>query len=277
MLLLLTVWCTSSTAATCDASGNCGATASHAADRNVGGGTVEQQANVFHYIHSPIEGGDLRRLLEAGVDPDAYRGDLTGATALGWAAQHGYAPVVALLLEFGADIDAKDRDGRTALMASLNGHTAVMEALLSAGADTDVADKDMLTALMSAAFWGLTAPVKALLGAGADTDAVDQEGRTALMLAADRGHLGIMQQLLATGCDLEHKSHRGNTALHLSRAQGFTAGEQALLAAGAVDEGTFNANARVSNEIRVIDKGAGFSEAQLAALSAKINAKSPES
>jgi len=34
-------------------------------------------------IHAP-DLAELRRLLEAGVDPDGHRGELTGATALGW-------------------------------------------------------------------------------------------------------------------------------------------------------------------------------------------------
>jgi Ankyrin repeats (many copies) len=56
-----------------------------------------------------------------GPNPRGYpklptlRRTLFGRTALHWAAQEGHRAVVELLLEKGADVEARDNDGRTAL------------------------------------------------------------------------------------------------------------------------------------------------------------------
>ena len=57
---------------------------------------------------------DVQALLGKGANPNAKESD--GWTALMWAAARGQLEVVLLLLENGAEIDAKDNDGYTALM-----------------------------------------------------------------------------------------------------------------------------------------------------------------
>ena len=61
--------------------------------------------------------------------------------------------VVSALLRAGANVDAKDKKGRTALMyaAAMNPNPKVAAALLDAGADVDERNKDGSTALMAAA------------------------------------------------------------------------------------------------------------------------------
>jgi uncharacterized protein len=94
----------------------------------------------------------VRRLLDAGVDAKArYGNDLT---ALMWAAGHddgvgaGAAVEVAeLLLERGAEIDAADNRGRTALMmAAERGDTAMAATLIAHGASRALRDKSGKTA-----------------------------------------------------------------------------------------------------------------------------------
>ncbi|EMD86650.1 hypothetical protein COCC4DRAFT_90850, partial [Bipolaris maydis ATCC 48331] len=61
--------------------------------------------------------------------------DKNGNTALICAASRGIPKMVELLLEFGADIDAQNRHGRTALMeAVLWGHLASVNYILDKGA-----------------------------------------------------------------------------------------------------------------------------------------------
>ena len=94
-----------------------------------------------------------QRLLDAGVNINArYGNDLT---VLMWAA--GYADgagaldaeaVANLALERGAEIDAKDNRGRTALMIAADaGHTGIVDLLLARGAAREIKDKDGKTAL----------------------------------------------------------------------------------------------------------------------------------
>ena len=114
--------------------------------------------------------------------------------ALWDAAWDGRTAVVELLLAAGADVDAKDEDGWTALhYAATRGHTAVVELLLAAGADVNAQSNAGGTALHYAAFYGHSAVVELLLAAGADVDAESKIGGTALQAAAAYGHATVVE------------------------------------------------------------------------------------
>src|SRR4030095_1628211 len=80
--------------------------------------------------------GDVSRLeqvLAEGADVNA--GDRTGMTALMRAAYHGQLPVVRALIEHGADLNAVDSGGLTALMVAKHaGREEIVNALVSSGA-----------------------------------------------------------------------------------------------------------------------------------------------
>ncbi len=72
-----------------------------------------------------------------------------GTTSLMWASLRGYTEDVRLLLDNGADINAKDNGGFTSLMgASWMDHTEIVELLLENGADVNAKNNDGQTALM---------------------------------------------------------------------------------------------------------------------------------
>ena len=74
--------------------------------------------------------------------------DRDGWTALIWASCKGDLEIVKLLVESGADIDAKDNDGWTALMrASWRGYLEIVQYLVEIGADINIKNKDGKTAL----------------------------------------------------------------------------------------------------------------------------------
>ena len=94
--------------------------------------------------------------------------------------------MIATLLKAGADIEARDNDGMTALMyaAANNRNPEVITSLLKAGADVNAQSRYGVTALMYAANNKNPAVITTLLKAGADIEARDNDGRTALMWAA---------------------------------------------------------------------------------------------
>jgi ankyrin repeat protein len=67
-----------------------------------------------------------------------------GSTALHHAAWRGHADVVKLLLQAGADVNAKTRsNSETPLhLAAMHGHTDVIQLLLQAGADVNARTAD---------------------------------------------------------------------------------------------------------------------------------------
>ena len=138
------------------------------------------------------------------------------------------------LLAAGAEVDAKDEQGVTALMhASAEGHTQSVEALLDAGADVNAQADDGLTALMVVAR-GNTEIARALLDAGADVDARTQRGVTPLMVAVATGNTEIVRALLDAGADVDTKADSGVTALMLTESNGYIEIAELLKSAGAI-------------------------------------------
>lgn len=103
---------------------------------------------------------------------------------------------VASLLSAGADPDATDADGRTALMAAvLLGRADVVGTLLDAGADPDAADAAGSTPLHVAARFGMDSVAARLVAARADVDARDRAGRTPADVAREQGHDALAARL----------------------------------------------------------------------------------
>jgi uncharacterized protein len=84
-------------------------------------------------------------LLAAGAQANTR--DLTGATALHWAAQRRDRCTVFVLLSHRPEVNVKDEFGVTPLMwAATNGDQPTVMALLAAGAELELRDADGLTA-----------------------------------------------------------------------------------------------------------------------------------
>ena len=114
--------------------------------------TVRAQA--VPAVSEAAKAGDhetLGTLIAGGANVDAPQGD--GATALHWAAHLDDADAARLLLDAGASVNAANDLGATPLwLASTSGTAALVQALLDAGADPDVTLRMGETPLMAAAF-----------------------------------------------------------------------------------------------------------------------------
>jgi ankyrin repeat protein/serine/threonine protein kinase len=122
-----------------------------------------------------------RLLLERGARPSH---PLNPTTALHVAAATGAVNTAIVLLENGADPDARDGKGITPLhWAAAKGHAAIVTALAARGADLAARDFAYNTPLHAAVAAGQAAAVQALLEAGASRTLRNLEGATAQDLA----------------------------------------------------------------------------------------------
>ena len=163
-----------------------------------------------------------RRLLRGGADVNAAQAD--GMTALHWAANHDDAPLAQMLLYAGANARATTRLGAfTPLhLASRAGHVAVIGTLLEAGAPVNAATSTGATALMLAAASGSTEAVTILLDRGADPNMKESaHGQTALMFAAALDRADVVRTLLNRGANARFESK-------VTDLQGVTAPEDKL-------------------------------------------------
>ena len=153
-----------------------------------------------------------------------------GQTPLFWAASDGHEAVVQLLIDKGADIEAKDRYGRTPLSwAAEKGHEAVVQLLIDKGADIEAKNHYGRTSLFWAAENGQETVMQLLINKGADIEAKDSSfDRTPLSWAAENGHEAVVQLLVDKGADIETKSSDGQTPLSWAAENGHKAVVQLL-------------------------------------------------
>lgn len=105
------------------------------------------------------------------------------------------------LLAAGADVNAKDEGGWTALMKACynaeqkRGYAEVVQALIDAGADIEAPIGYGVRPLMLAAGYGEADVVDTLLKAGADVLAKNEGGYTALMMVKQKFYVDVINLL----------------------------------------------------------------------------------
>jgi hypothetical protein len=106
---------------------------------------------------------------------------------------------------------------RPLLIAAKKRNPRPLEILIAHGAQVDAPDRNGFTALMAAASMGLVSNVRVLISAGAKVNIRDEKGSTALIWAAISGYPQVVEILLAHGADVKAKNKDGLTALSLSK------------------------------------------------------------
>ncbi len=188
-------------------------------------------------------------LLAHDTDVKVVQGD--GSTPLDGAAFAKDLPVLRTLLFEGANINAQNNEGWTALMwATYSNSDEGVKVLLSAGANPNLRVDDsyngndfemtMATPLMWETQRGNAKMAALLLAHGADPNIVNRDGATTLVLLAqshpsafNADRAGIARMLLAHGANVNARTKNGNTALKWARAKGNAAMIQLLQNAGA--------------------------------------------
>ncbi|MEO8679633.1 MAG: ankyrin repeat domain-containing protein [Vicinamibacterales bacterium] len=146
----------------------------------------------------------VRALLKDGADVNAAQGD--GMTALHWAARSGDTELAQMLLYAGANVKANTRLGAYTplMMAAEQGHAGVIAALLAAGADVKAGNVTGTTPLMLAALSGDAKSVTTLVENGAEIDAKEKSmEQTALMFASATNRVDAINALLKAGANVK--------------------------------------------------------------------------
>jgi len=155
----------------------------------------------------------MRALLSRGADLNAGSDHTRNVlfSAIVWEQS---IDVLNILLEYGADIDARYTGGRTMLhLAAERNCVAFINLLLARGAPREALSSQGVTALYSAAEFEHHEAVQILASECANVDAADRDGRTPLLLATIRNQERIVQILLDAGADVATKSNTGLSAL----------------------------------------------------------------
>ncbi len=161
--------------------------------------------------------GWLHSLLAGGANPNAPHRD---TLPLHFAARRGQMDIVDLLCRHGADIDARDAQGRTAVaQAAMSGEGKTIAALLKRGADIDVADHD---------------------------------GNTALHHAARLSKFDMMRQLIVAGAAQDVKNHAGDTPLQITERTGIHAADAFNAAARAYADATAQKSAQLQKSLTLM-------------------------
>jgi len=116
------------------------------------------------------------------------------------AVKSGDRETVAISIKEGFNVNAKDKDGYTALLiAAEKGDLEMAQLLVEKGADVNAKDKDGYTALMYVAYAGNLEIAKILIKNGADVNVRDKDGWTALMFARMGKKTDITELLKKSG------------------------------------------------------------------------------
>jgi uncharacterized protein len=168
-----------------------------------------------------------RALIRQGASPNAANWDGNSLTALMVATRNGCADIVELLLDKGANVNAKALQtsgveghvlsGITALsLAPRSGDIAIVKMLVRHGADIHSRDSMGRTAL---AYATTNEIAQFFLDHGLDINARDKDGYTLLISSGEPFHRPSIAFLLEHGADPNAKAKDGTTALKLAQGR----------------------------------------------------------
>ena len=162
-------------------------------------------------------------------------GEMAFANPLHDAARSGDVNKVSELIDDGVSINAFDDKGETPLIiAILESRLSVVDIIIEYGADIRARNRGGFTALHAASYVGNSEIARKLLDEGADVNDQDNKaGVTALSVAAEEGYSGVAQVLIDFGANLEASERNGYTPLSRALWRGQTEVATVLQKSGA--------------------------------------------
>ena len=157
---------------------------------------------------APLSSGTRAQIPPTETETASYRGLHSAAT-------RGDVEEIARLVRAGADVNARDANGRTPLhVATYRGDTVAVRALLAGKADPNLLDRQRYDAVTIAAVRDDVDTLRALVEHGASANLITSPyDGTALIAAAHLGHHEVVRELIRAGAPLDHVNNLGWTAL----------------------------------------------------------------
>lgn len=171
-------------------------------------------------LHDAVEAGEserVRELLDSGVSVNALT--IHHVTPLMTAARRRNEPIAKLLIERGADVNAKDKrsaiwEGRQTPLhyAVRAGSLEIVRLLIESGADVDCINQSWRTPLQEAVTGGRRSIVRFLLESGANPNGPEKCDDPPIVSAA-RNHCDLVAEFLKRGADPNRFGGSGRTAI----------------------------------------------------------------
>ncbi len=131
-------------------------------------------------------------------------------TALHNACSNGHLKIVEYLIDKGASLKAKNKDGKTPLeLAVQKGYTDIVQTI-------EQIQSDLNEKLLSAVKNGDLNKVEDLISQGTSLEVKDSNGNTLLHYASQKDHLEVVEYLIKKGASLKAKNKDGETPLELA-------------------------------------------------------------
>ena len=184
--------------------------------------------------------GDVEKVkkeLEGKIDVNAPESS-GGRSALHWAAKENRVEVIPVLLAAKADVNNRDRAGKTPLCVAAESRdpkcVESMKLLLAAKSDVNSKDRLGGSPLLWAAGLGTPEAVELLIDSGAEVSIQDKNGLTPLLWAAGTGDPRSVQILVDSKADLNIADNlTGDTAIMRAARNGKFESLTILIKAGA--------------------------------------------
>ncbi|WP_264336995.1 ankyrin repeat domain-containing protein [Wolbachia endosymbiont (group B) of Chorthippus brunneus] len=188
-----------------------------------------KQAQLNEQLLAAVKDSDFNEvqgLVNRGANVNAK--DKDGKTPLHYASQSIYSlDIVRYLISKGADIDVKNKDGKTPLDLAVQGNeTSVVEFLKQTQLDLD---KQLLTAVQDCNI----SKAEVLVSRGANINTKNDDGYTSLHLAVLKNFRSGIDYLIKEGANIDDKDNIGRAPLHWAARDGYLDIVQAITEGGA--------------------------------------------